>query len=275
MTTSQIDWQHLKQYLAPRPNNTHKGDFGHSLLVGGDHGYVGAIILAGVAALKVGSGLTSIATQPDYAKPIPLGYPEIMAHGVTGKSDLAPLLEKATVVGIGPGLGCETWGQRLLFACLEADLPCVIDADALNLLSDETIKSDQWILTPHPGEAAKLLGITVQQVQNNRPAAITEIQQKYGGTVVLKGHHTLITDGKEIFQCQTGNPGMSSGGMGDLLTGAITGLLAQAIPALAAAQIGAYVHGKAGDLAAEKDGQRGLSATDLISHLHHLVNPDV
>lgn len=269
-----LDGSSLQHHLQPRAKQSHKGDYGHSLLVGGNHGYVGAIMLAGIAALKVGSGLVSIATQTEYAPLIPLRYPELMVHGIANRADLTPLLLKATVIGVGPGLGQNTWGKKCLLHCLETDLPLIVDADGLNLLADEDIKRSNWILTPHPGEAACLLSVAVEHVQQNRAAAIRELHEKYGGVIVLKGHHSLIYDGETLYECPTGNPGMASGGMGDLLTGTITGLVAQGLSLSIAAQIGVYIHGQAGDLAAEK-GERGLIATDLLPHLHTLVNPDV
>jgi NAD(P)H-hydrate epimerase len=274
MNIFDIDENDLLHYLKPRVLEAHKGDYGHSLLIGGDVGYVGAIILAAMASARCGSGLTSIATRANHATQIAVSYPELMAHGVHHKHQLKALFNKATVIGIGPGLGQSIWSATCFKAVLNCDLPLIVDADALNLLAEISLTRDNWILTPHPGEAARLLDCTLETVQADRYAAVKLLQQRYGGIAILKGHHTLIATKHSVYRCLTGNPGMASGGMGDLLTGVITGLVAQKIPLTIAAQLGVYLHGKAGDLAA-KQGQRGLLASDLWSLLHGLVNPNV
>jgi hydroxyethylthiazole kinase-like uncharacterized protein yjeF len=268
-----LDVQTLMALLAPRPADCHKGDFGHSLLIGGNHGFFGAIIMASIAAARVGSGLTSVATQINHAPYIPLRHPEIMAHGVRNAAELKPLHHKASVIAIGPGLGQDAWAQELFNDILTSTLPLILDADALRLLASTPSKNECWILTPHAGEAAALLRITVQDVLSDRVAAITELQTTYGGVIILKGHHTLIASDNKLVKCSAGNPGMATGGMGDVLTGVITGLVAQKIPLEQAAQLGAYLHSKAADLAAEQEGERGLMATDLLMYLRRLVNP--
>jgi NAD(P)H-hydrate epimerase len=257
--------------LAPRSTTAHKGDFGHVLIVGGEHGMSGALRLAGEAALRSGAGLVSAATRAAHAASISAMRPELMSHGVESVSQLLPLLKRASVLAVGPGLGQGEWARTLFSAVLESDLPMVIDADALNLLAIEPMRKSNWILTPHPGEAARLLGQSVQQIEADRPAAAVALQEKYGGVVVLKGAGTVIVDtAGQIGVCSEGNPGMASGGMGDVLTGVIAGLLAQHCSLRDAACHGVCLHAHAADIAA-RDGQRSLLASDLFPVMRHLL----
>jgi NAD(P)H-hydrate epimerase len=185
-------------------------------------------------------------------------------------------MEKANVVAIGPGLGQSTWGMSLFSKVLESELPLVVDADALNLLAQEPVYSDRWILSPHPGEAARLLNCDSKAIQSDRIVAAREIQKKFGGVVVLKGSGTVIVDDKEkVSICSAGNPGMASGGMGDVLTGVIAGLMAQrtslGLDIGDAARLGVCLHASAGDNAAA-DGERGMLASDLMPWLRKLIN---
>jgi len=260
--------------LPPRRPSAHKGEFGHVLVLGGDHGMAGAARLAGEAALRSGAGLVSLATRPAHAAVTSAARPELMCHGVDTAEELRPLLARADVLAIGPGLGRQTWGAALLGAGLDSGLPVVLDADALNLLAVAPEVRPGWVLTPHPGEAARLLGTDTATVQADRPAAARAIQARYGGVAVLKGAGTLIVDEQGMAVCTAGNPGMASGGMGDLLTGVIAALLAQGLSSGAAARLGVCLHAQAGDRAAEA-GQRGLLASDLLPPLRALVNGGV
>lgn len=258
----------------PRRNRTgHKGDYGHVLIIGGDHGMAGAARMSAEAAARCGAGLVSIATRREHAAMQAALRPELMFRGVENAAELKPLLERADVVAIGPGLGTQDWGRALLAAVLATALPLVVDADALNLLAVAPQRRDNWILTPHPGEAARLLGMDTATLQQDRFAAARRLHERYGGVAVLKGAGSLIAaaDGS-LTVVNTGNPGMASGGMGDLLTGIIASLLAQGLSLPAAARTGVYLHGRAGDRAAA-DGERGLLALDLLPHLRTLVNP--
>lgn len=262
--------------LAPRPRDTHKGHYGHVLVIGGDRGMSGAAQLAAEAALRCGAGLVSIATRRDHAALLSCVRPELMAHGVDGAADLEPLLARATVIAIGPGLGQGAWSRELLSAALASGLPLVVDADALNLLAVEPRRRDDWILTPHPGEAGRLLGKTAIEVQHDRFAMVQALQRRYGGVAVLKGAGSLIcADDRAIGLCAAGNPGMASGGMGDVLTGIIAGLVAQRMSLADAACLGTLLHGECADRAAAGSGQRGLIASDLLSRLPKLVNPQL
>lgn len=261
-------------HLLPlRSRTAHKGDYGHVLVVGGAAGYAGAARLAGEAAVRCGAGLVSIATQAGGCTGITAMRPELMCHAVSGGSELQVLLQRATVVLIGPGLGQQHWAEELLSVVLESSLPLVVDADALNLLAAEPAYRQNWILTPHPGEAGRLLGVSTKEIQQDRFAAAAGLQASLGGVVVLKGPGTLVLgrDGLPGL-CAAGNPGMASGGMGDVLGGVIAALLAQGLDLREAAALGVCLHATAADRAAQADGERGLLASDLFPHLRHLVN---
>lgn len=264
-----------KRFLLPRRRrDAHKGDFGHVLIVGGDHGMAGAPLLAGEAAARVGAGLVTLATRAEHAGSQPAARPELMVAGVEKPAALEAFLNRATVVAIGPGLGQGDWGAKLLARVLESRLPLVVDADALNLLARDPAQNPRWVLTPHPGEGARLLGSTALEVQRDRYAAVQALRDRYGGTVVLKGSGSLIAGPcGEIAVCGDGNPGMASGGMGDVLTGVIAGLLAQGLDPQAAAEAGVCLHGAAADAAARDDGERGLLAGDLMPWLRRFANP--
>jgi len=262
----------VQKTISPRARCTHKGDYGHVLVIGGDCGFSGAVRMAGEAALRVGAGLVSIATHPTHAMLLNLGRPELMCHGVENVEQLSPLLDKATVVVIGPGLGQSKWAAELFVAAIKSTKMIVIDADGLNLLAHVPEKHSNWVLTPHPGEAARLLGCTSGVVQQDRYAAVSALQTKYDGIVVLKGAGTLVAGNGEIAVSSTGNPGMASGGMGDVLAGVIAGLIAQGFSLKDAAQQGVYLHGMAGDIASSQAGERGLLASDLMPFLRQMVN---
>lgn len=260
--------------LPPRRRASHKGDFGHVLVLGGEAGFGGAVRLAGEAALRTGAGLVSVATRAVHVAPLLAARPELMLHAVESAADVLPALARAGVLLSGPGLGQGAWGRVLFDLTLDAQRPLVLDADGLNWLAQtpRAFSGQPVVLTPHPGEAARLLGCDVKTVQQDRFAAVRELAQAYAATVVLKGAGTLIAtpDGR-VRVCPWGNPGMASGGMGDVLSGIIAGLLAQGLSPFAAACVGVGVHARAGDLAA-RVGERGLLAADLFSYLRELLN---
>lgn len=259
--------------LPPRPRDSHKGRYGHVLAIGGDLGAGGAVRMCGEAAARVGAGLVSIATREANVGAILAARPELMPHGVHVPRNLETLLARATVLALGPGLGQDDWGHGLWFAALDAGTPAVLDADGLNLLAAHPrALPETVVLTPHPGEAARLLDMTTAGVQADRFAAARDLARKYGAVVVLKGAGSLIADaGGRVAACPWGNPGMASGGMGDVLTGVIAGLLAQGLTPWEAACLGTGLHARAGDLAA-RAGERGMLASDLFPYLRALVN---
>jgi hydroxyethylthiazole kinase-like uncharacterized protein yjeF len=268
-----IKLSQFANYFKPRPRDMNKGDAGHVLVVGGDEGYPGAPRMAAEAALRVGAGLVTVATHPTLAATLNVTRPEIICHGVSSGTSLAALLKKADVIVVGPGLGQSRWSKALLKAVLASKLPLIVDADALNLLSTHPRTRENWILTPHPGEAGRLLKKSAAQIQEDRLAALEQIQQRYHGICVLKGAGTLVSANKSsAFICKAGNPGMATAGMGDVLSGVIAGLVAQQLPLEIAAQSGVCLHAEAGDLAARAGGERGMIATDLMPYLRQLVN---
>ena len=265
----------LPAFFPLRPRDSHKGRNGHVLCIGGDEGSGGAILLAAEAALRGGAGLVSVAIRAGNIAPVLARRPEAMVHAVEQGSSLAHLLDRASIVAIGPGLGQGGWGRALLDAVLANDVPRVLDADALNLLaaSGQRLR-DVDVVTPHPGEAGRLLGIDTSAVQADRFAAAQALQARLGCTVVLKGAGSIVAsaDVPPAVIC-AGNPGMAVGGMGDLLTGCIAALRAQGFPAHEAAVAGALLHAAAGDAATRDDGERGLLPSDLLPWLRRLANP--
>ena len=268
-----IDLQHLRRRLPPRERNSNKGHFGHVLIIGGEQGMSGAARMAAEAAARTGAGLVSVATRVAHAAVLNLTAPELMVHGVDSAQDLEPLLKRSTVLAIGPGLGQTQWSQRLLNAVIDMNIPMVLDADALNLLAKNPSRRVHWVLTPHPGEAARLLQRDVaSSIQQDRYEAASALQRRYGGVCVLKGAGTVVCSEERTALCAAGNPGMASAGMGDVLTGVIAALLAQRLSLTDAAELGVCVHALAGDAAAANDGERGLMASDLFLHLRRLIN---
>lgn len=263
----------LTHWLLPRRLNTHKGESGRVLCIGGDRGHGGAIVLCAEAALRGGAGLLTVATREAHVPALLSRRPEAMAVAVESGEDLVPLLANADVIALGPGLGQGDWGRAVFHLALDAGKPLVLDADALNLLASSPRELSGAVLTPHPGEAARLLGIAIAEVQRDRFSAARAIADRYRAIVVLKGAGSIVAAPDEMPRVVgAGNPGMAVGGMGDVLTGVIAALRGQGLPAFDAASAGALLHSLAGDAAAE-GGERGLLPSDLMPHLRRLANP--
>jgi hydroxyethylthiazole kinase-like uncharacterized protein yjeF len=269
-----LELEALLERLRPRPAASHKGMYGTVLVVGGDYGMAGAAALAAEAALRCGAGLVRVATRAEHVAALVARTPESMPIAVNSGQELAPLLASADVLVVGPGLGQSAWSGQLLQVAADSGLPMVLDADGLNLLSGSTVieqrHRDNWVLTPHPGEAARLLDCSTGEIQADRFAAVRRLQRAFGGVAVLKGNGSLIADAVQTLLSDYGNPGMASGGMGDVLSGVIGSLLAQKLPLLEAAALGVCLHGAAADSAAE-EGQRGLLAHDLMAPMRFLL----
>jgi hydroxyethylthiazole kinase-like uncharacterized protein yjeF len=257
--------------MVSRKRNAHKGHYGHVLVLGGCPGMPGAVIMAGLAALRAGAGRVTVATHPDHASQIPLVHPELMCRAVQAPSDLHALSETADCVVFGPGLGTDSWALMLFNEMLTLQCPVVIDADGLNLLSRSGHGQGQWILTPHPAEAARLLGQQTSEIQADRYASVAAISDRYQSVTVLKGAGSLVHAPGMTWLCPHGNPGMATAGMGDILAGVIGGLLAQGLNREEAARLGVFIHAIAGDRAAEM-GERGMMASDLLDHIRAEVN---
>jgi len=285
-TPRKFDYETLKHQLVSRPRDGHKGDFGHVLVIGGDKGFGGAALMAGMSAARTGAGLVSVATHPFHCAAFLARCPELMVKAVEESEDLASLLPAATVIVLGPGLGQSDWSRLCLKLTLTRlatqPVPLVLDADALNFLSqglgmDEIGHLRDIILTPHPGEAARLLDTSSAAIQQDRVKAAVDLQAAYGGVSILKGAGTLVCyrqgERVQVDQCVHGNPGMASGGMGDVLSGVLAGLLAQGFSPADSARLAVCLHGHAADQVAGKRGERGMLATDLLEALQALVNP--
>lgn len=253
----------IKHLLPRRQRNTHKGQSGRVLVIGGGPGMPGAVRLAGEAALYTGAGMVTVATHPDHAPLINAARPELIVHGIRTAKELDQFIRTSDVVAIGPGLGRSEWAMLLLAKVLEASGPKVLDADALNLLAKDERKSDEWILTPHPGEAATLLGTTSGLVQQDRFVAADEIVKRYGGICVLKGCGTIVSNGESRLVCDCGNAALSTAGTGDLLTGAIASFVAQGMESTEATATAVWVHGYAAEMLAPR-GERGWLASELL-----------
>jgi NAD(P)H-hydrate epimerase len=266
--------------LPPRRDDAHKGDFGFALIVGGSRGMTGAPTLAGMAALRGGAGLVRLAVSEPCLSTVASFEPSYMttalpadAEGHIAAAAMDAILKQcrwASVIACGPGLGRSSDLDAILKQLYRTiDKPMVFDADALNALASEPEVLAQpggpRILTPHPGEFARLIGQKLEGEARNEAAV--ELATRCGIVVVLKGHHTLVTDGRRQSFNTTGNPGMATGGSGDVLTGLITALVCQHLEPYDAARLGVYLHGLAGDLAAETLGQVSLIASDLIRYL--------
>ena len=265
----------LRAMLPDRRRADHKGRFGHVLVVAGGPGMGGAARLAGEGALRAGAGLVSVATHPEHSAAVLSGRPELMVRGVRKAEDLAPMLQRATVAAVGCGLGQDAWAGELFAAVQESNLPCVVDADGLAQAAGERMGAAPWILTPHPGEAGRLLERSSADVQADRLSAVTALRRRHGGVALLKGAHTLVSgSGRPPWVIDAGNPGMATAGMGDVLTGLLAGLWAQFAEAEPedVAAMAAFVHARAGDRAAT-GGQRGMLAGDLLEALRAELNP--
>ena len=273
-----LDYARLKKNLPRRPRHTHKGEVGHVLVIGGEQGMSGAVRLAGEAALRSGAGLVSIATRGSHAALISSSRPELMCHGIEQAQDLEKLVDRSNVIIIGPGLGQSDWAEDMLGYVVACGKPLLLDADALNLMADGKLpeimsRGAARVLTPHAGEAARLLEQTVEQIQADRFAAVAALQEKYAGVCVLKGAGSLIATSDGIGVCNAGNPGMASAGMGDVLSGIIGALIAQGLSCTDAAQLGVCLHARAADVAVKTVGERGLLASDLMPVIRRLANP--
>jgi hydroxyethylthiazole kinase-like uncharacterized protein yjeF len=274
-----MDVHDLLECLPQFEGDEYKNQRGHCMIIGGDHGYGGAASLAAEASLKVGSGLTSVATQPEHISAILARCPEIMACGVISGQQLEPLLEKPSVLVVGPGLGRSPWSEQLLQKAVATGLPMVMDADALNILADGRVvrqdKAQQWVLTPHVGEAARLLDVSVEDIQADRFSAVLKIKEKYNALVLLKGPGTVISSEDQIFKiCPYGNPAMATAGMGDILSGMIGGLMAQGLERQQATELGCCLHSAAADELVSTSGYRGVTASDIFPWVKKLLNQD-
>ena len=288
-SSRRIDINDVSQHFSPRSLAAHKRDHGHVVVVGGNHACGGAVLLAAEAALRTGAGLVTVLTRSHHRPAIVARRPELMVAGTEDEGiDIATLLRAATSIILGPGLGKSAWSRELFQFALQAQrahtTPLVIDADGLNLLAERnqegvSVERDNWILTPHPGEAARLMNCESSEIQADRFEAVRAMQNRWGGCCVLKGNGSLVCyeeNGKQrVDLCTEGNPGMATAGMGDVLSGIAGSFVAQGLTLADSLTSAVCVHGEAGDLAMAVGGQRGMVASDLFSPIRQLVNPHI
>ena len=261
----------VRQVLPVRLNSAHKGVAGRLLVVGGGPGMAGAPVLAGCAALRMGSGRVSIACHPDSRSAAAALCPELMVNGVTDPNELTALLEGVDAVVVGPGLGQTVWASEMYSVCRDAELPKVVDADGLNLLAQSPTRLNGSLLTPHPGEAGRLAGLTTKEVQGTRPMIVEHLASKFDATCVLKGSGTLVAKGDHpVMACDRGHSGMATPGMGDVLSGVIGALRVQGVSDYEAAGAGVWLHAVAAERAGAAAGAFGMAASDLNPYLREL-----
>jgi NAD(P)H-hydrate epimerase len=287
--TPDLEWlddQAVRGWVVERAPRSHKGDYGHLLVVAGSAGKSGAAVLAARGALRAGVGLVTVAT-PASARPIVAAQQaEIMTEALhetpsgelsrRAPAQVAALLRERDAMAIGPGLGTSAEARGAVVSIVSrAKAPVVVDADGLNAFSSgervlSRLRSSAWplVLTPHPGEAARLLGTSVSAVQQDRLGSARSLAKRTGAVIVLKGHRTLVADPEgRVAINSRGNPGMATGGTGDVLTGVVGAFLARGLDGDAASRLAVFVHGDAGDRAASELGQEGLIASDIVQRL--------
>lgn len=260
-------------FLPRRRLGTHKGEQGHVLVIGGGHsGYSGAVCLAGEAALRVGAGLVSAAVSVEALPLMARAVKELMVYGFERSQAMVPLMARATVLLVGPGLGLSSWGKPFLQRALKATCPLVVDADGLNRLTECPVKRSHWVLTPHLKEAARLLNTSLSAIQQDPLEAALQLRRRYGGVIVLKSASTIIVDESDrVFVHPGGLPVLATGGAGDILAGMIAGFIAQKISLGEAAQMAVSIQGEAARLEQEL-GERGMLASDLLGRIRGLCH---
>lgn len=274
--TAVITRKFVAAFLKPRPRDSHKGLFGTVTAIGGDSGMVGAPLLAGRAALKMGAGMVHVGLLAENAPAVDVACPELMLHSATEALGST----RPDVLVIGCGLGKRQPAQKLLYDALQLDIPLVLDADALNIIAQRPDlramlhgRKAPAVCTPHPGEAARLLGCKTEDIQRDREAAAQQLVERLGSHVVLKGAGSLCAtrDGR-IYLNRTGNPGMSSAGMGDVLAGMLAAFIAQGLTAEQAMLLAVHLHGAAGDELEKQQATLGMSATEVMEWARWLLN---
>jgi len=282
-----IDPAMVQGWLSPRPAESHKGTYGHVMVVGGSAGMVGAVVLTSCAALRCGAGLVTSALPGSLVPIFDTAVMEAMSRALPETSQgsisvealpaIDALLGTCSVCAVGPGMSRYQEASTILrFILQNSGVPILVDADGINALaSDAEVLKDRQVpivITPHPRELARLTGRTVEEIQHDRSGMASHYATKWGVTIVLKGHNTVVAcPGGDIYINGSGNPGMATAGSGDVLSGIIAGLIAQGLKPQKAAIAGAYIHGRAGDRAALQLGQRGMIAGDLIDHLPYTL----
>jgi NAD(P)H-hydrate epimerase len=256
----------------PKPRDGHKGRFGTVLIVAGNRGMMGAARMAAEAALRIGAGKVIVATHPEHSSTLAIGRPELIVHGLAAATVLDELLAQADAIVLGPGLGRDDWAKQMAARVLSTQLPLIIDADGLGFLLPSAVMNSLRIMTPHPGEAARLLGCTVAEIEQDRLAAARALSDRFGMLGVLKGAGSVLFLPDELRVCGRGSPALATAGSGDVLAGMIGGLLALGIVPSEALPRAVCWHALAGELLAEQSGAWGVVATDLFEPMRAIVN---
>ncbi|MBS0288225.1 MAG: NAD(P)H-hydrate dehydratase [Proteobacteria bacterium] len=269
-----IEYSDVCHALKPRRLSQHKGDNGHLCIIGGGQtGYSGAVCLAGESALRAGAGLVSAVVAKDSLMLLARAPAELMCYGLNHPKEMQTLLMAATVVILGPGLSQNSWGKKFFQFSVNSNKPMIVDADGLNWLAKYPQKRENWILTPHPGEAARLLNVSTKEIQQDRVSAAKALKQKYGGVIVLKGAGTIVVaENGDLAINGGGFPALATGGTGDILAGLMGSLVAQKLSLSSAATLAVSVHTAAAALESTM-GERGMLASDLFLHIRNLLNP--
>lgn len=273
---SAITQKQVASFLSSRPRDSHKGQFGTVGIIGGGNGMIGAALLAGRAALKLGAGCVHAGLLADNAPGVDMQQAELMLH----KAQAMLQLPKLDVIAIGCGMGHNLSAQKILHDALKLEVSLVLDADALNMLAMRPdlrsllfTRKAPSVITPHPGEAARLLGISTDEVQLARPSVAQELARRMNCSVVLKGAGSLcVTRDGKIWLNNTGNPGMSGPGMGDVLSGIIAAFIAQGLSADNAMLLAVHLHGAAGDALAQQQASIGMTASEVTEWSRWLLN---
>jgi len=268
-----VTYPKISQHLPKIKNTQHKGNNGRVVVLGGGEAqYSGAVCLSGEAALRSGAGLVSVCVAPKSEVLMARGPAELMCYAVEVPDNISSIMAQADVLVVGPGLSQNAWAQKCFKAALSLNKLTVLDADGLNLLAKNPQERENWILTPHPGEAARLLNQSIEDCEADRLSTAQALQNKYGGTIILKGASTIVldTNGK-VFIVEGKVPALATGGTGDILAGLVGGLWAQGLTASHAAQVAVSVHRESGYLE-QTFGPRGMMASDLLLHIRSLLN---
>ena len=268
----------LLKLLPERRQTAHKYNSGICLVVGGDYGFGGAPMIVAEGSMRVGAGLTRIVTRPAHVAACLSRNPECLVNGVESIQEAQQFTKKVNAVVIGPGLGKSSWSEQMLKVFLEVNVPIILDADALNLISDgnlgSLLRNKRTILTPHSGEAARLLGCTTKEIDKDRFSTVRELQKIYGGTVLLKGSGSLLCSDQsdKVFVCPYGNPSLATAGSGDLLSGMIGGFISQGLSDDHRSVLGLLIHSFAANVARYEKLDRGMIATDLLEYIRRIIN---
>jgi NAD(P)H-hydrate epimerase len=262
--------EEINTITCKRKQNTNKGSFGNLVVIAGDKGMPGAALMNSISALRVGAGKVNLITHPEHSNIICANAPEIMSHGLTDESDIISFCEKASAILIGSGTSLgNKWSEKMFAIIRNINKPIIADAGILDFIKNHKMKSNDLIITPHPGEAARMLNISTNEINQDRFRAVDELAQKLHCTAILKGKGTLIKSivNPQTYLCPYGNSAMATAGMGDVLAGMIAGLRAQGYSALDASKIGVTRHSYIADQLVLKEGKKQLIASDIYLHL--------